>query len=97
MFSFIHPDPDKVWRLLKRWSSGYEWSTKDLQEFCSLAIEWAKYYMIMGNMDEAKKILNKRASILKKVNNGKCIIKKTASGDVRYALKKSVYRLETCL
>lgn len=97
MFSFTHPDPDKLWRLLKRWKSGHDWTSKDFQDFCSLTLEWAKFYVVMGNIVEAKKVLKKRTSILKQIGNKKCLIKKTISGDVRYASKKSKSQLETCL
>lgn len=96
-FAFKHPDPDKVWRLLKRWKSGHEWSSSELAEFCSLAVEWARYYLIMGNNEEARKILKKRASILKQVETNECITKKTISGNVRYASKRRGSQLETCL
>lgn len=97
MFSFSHPDPDKIWRLLKRWKSGYDWSSSDFQEFCRLSLEWAKYYVVLGNVSEARKIIKRRESIISQVENRKCKIKKTTSGDVRYALRKSESQPETCL
>jgi hypothetical protein len=96
-FKFTHPDPDKLWRLLKRWQNGFSWGKEDLQEFFLLTREWLMCYSYMGELGQVKKLLKKRNFILKQIRENKCQIKTTTQGAVRYASKKSKPPLETCI
>jgi hypothetical protein len=96
VFKFTHPDPEKIWRLLRRWSNGHAWSKDEMKEFRLLVKEWFVYYMFMGNVDEARKIKKKWAQVMKESSNRKCM-QTTTPGDVRYASRKSKTLPETCL
>ena len=96
-FQFTHPDPDKIWRMLKKWDSGFSWSREDLREFLSLCKEWSHYYSYMDDRDNAKKIIQKRDSIARLIREKRCLTKTTTQGDVKFASKRSNSRLETSL
>lgn len=95
-FSFSHPDPDKLWRLIRRWATGVAWSESEVQEFRLLVKEWYIFYMELENYEQARKLKKKWAQIMKELKNRTCI-KKTTRGDVRFVSKKFVAPPETCL
>lgn len=96
-FKFTHPDPDKLWRLINRWKKGISWGEQEVLEFRLLVKEWFIFYMLMENIESARK-LKKQWRIINEeiVSKSRCEKKMTLEG-VKYVSKRSKTPLETCL
>ncbi len=59
-WSFKHPDPDNIHRLLKRWNNGLSMSKEQIMELEQLIAEWIIYYQLFGNTRQAVLLYKKQ-------------------------------------